>query len=540
MKKIRTIEGVDFNYDAQGRRLKRLRVCAYCRVSTNQADQQNSFSSQVEHYTAYINKNPTWEFAGIYADEGISGKTKEKRQEFMRLIKDAENKKLDLIITKSVSRFARNTVDCLEVVRKLKQIGVGVYFEKENINTLNEESELVLSVLSSIAEEELASISQNIRWGNQRRFKQGKLMVNTERFLGYDKDENGKLIINEEQAAVVRKIFNDYLSGLGVCRIAKRLEEDGFRNISGKVKWGGSVILEILKNEKYMGDALLQKTITTAGYKKKKNQGDLPMYYIKDNHPAIIPREVFEQVQQLIAKRAKSKGNYEGDRQKYQNRYALTGTIICGNCGKTYKRQLHNCGTVAELACWACNTYINHGVNSCNMGTVKEETVKGLFVRVFNRLYTERVRLLGSYKERLEKEKLNEFDNGRIVKLDAEIESLIKQERVLFAIKEKGYADLDLFITEHENLIQKLTKLQAERAELAGNLTKQDSRIARTLEIEGIIQAQGGTISEFSEALYSAMVEKILIKERTCLEFVLKNGLAFEEHYTLKRGRDIL
>ncbi|MDR3600462.1 MAG: recombinase family protein [Desulfosporosinus sp.] len=241
--------------------------------------------------------NPAWNFVGIYADQALSGKNVAKRPEFMRMVNDAENKKFDFIITKSISWFARNTSDCLETVRKLKSIGVGIYFEKGNINTLNTESELMLSILSSVAEEELNSISQNMHWADQRRFKQGKVMINTKRFLGYDKDRNGNLIINEEQATIVRRIFKDYLSGLGISLIAKGL--DGFKTISGKVKWAESTVRDIIKNEKYIGDALLQKTITK-DFKKKQNKGQVPMYYVKDTHPAIVSREDFENAQKLI------------------------------------------------------------------------------------------------------------------------------------------------------------------------------------------------------------------------------------------------
>ena len=347
MKKIRTIEAAVFEE-------KKLKVCAYVRVSTDQAEQKNSFTAQVEHYTSYIKNNKNWNFAGIYADEALSGKNAAKRPGFQRMVKDAENKKFDLIITKSISRFARNTADCLETVRQLKSIGVGIYFEKENINTLNAESELMLSILSSVAEEELNSISQNMHWAYQRRFKQGKVMINTKRFLGYDKDRNGNLIINEEQAIIVRRIFADYLSGLGISRIAKGLEA---KNISGNTKWAFSTIREIIKNEKYIGDMLLQKTITK-DFKKKRNKGEVPMYYVRDTHPAIISRKDFEKARELMAERGKSKGNIEGNREKYLKRYALTGTIECGQCGKTYKRHLDNCGNVAESACWVCSTYI--------------------------------------------------------------------------------------------------------------------------------------------------------------------------------------
>jgi DNA invertase Pin-like site-specific DNA recombinase len=520
-KKIRTIEKAAVP-------LQKLRVCAYVRVSTNHAEQQESFSAQVQHYTSYINGNPAWQFAGIYSDNALSGKNAAKRPEFMRMVQDAENKKFDLIITKSISRFARNVQDCLETVRKLKALGIAVHFQKEGINTLTAESELMLSILSSVAEEELASISQNMKWSNQRRFKKGKFSVTTKRFLGYDKNSDGSLVINEDQAAIVRRIFKDYLSGIGAFRIAKGLEEDGVKNIFGKVKWAESSIRTILKNEKYAGDARLQKTFRTEIYNRKRNYGEVPMYYVKDSHPAIISREDFEKVQELMAERAKSKGNLEGDREKYQNRYALTGTIVCGHCGNKFKRHIDNAGTVAESVCWICSSYIK---NSCGVGRIKEETIKGLFVRMFNRIDQ---KLLRDYKAQLEREKI---DNERIGKLDEEIERLIKQERALFLIE--GYANHNLVKAEHEELVKKLTQLQTERSDWMAEINKRDNRLAKTLELESILKAQGDKITVFDDELYRSIVDKILVKERTKLIFQLKNGLAFEETYTLKRGHDI-
>ena len=526
MKKIRTIEAAVLEE-------KKLKVCAYVRVSTDQIDQQNSLSAQVEHYTNHIKNNPAWEFSGIYIDEGISGKGKATRPEFLRMVNDAENKKFDLIITKSISRFARNTADCLETVRKLKLLGINIFFEKGAINTLNAESELMLSILSSVAEEELNSISQNMHWAYQRRFKNGISRINTTRFLGYDKGKNGNLIINEEQANIVRRIFKDYLLGLGISKIAKGLKADSIKNISGNVKWASSAIRDIIKNEKYIGDMLLQKTITK-DFKKKRNKGEVPMYYVKDTHPAVINREDFEKAQELMVERARSKGNTEGDREKYLKRYTFTHTIECGHCGKTYKRHLDNCGNVAESVCWVCGTYIMEGKNSCSVGRVKEETIKGLFLRMYNRLYIDRTKLLGEYRLMLGREKFTEIDQERTVKLDEEIEGLIQQERALFLIE--GNADLK---TEHKQLVGKLTKLQEERAIWMAEINKHDTRIARSLELEAILESQGGKLLEFSEDLYTAIIEKIIVKERTTLEFHLKNGLRFEEHYTLKRGRDL-
>ncbi|WP_407309780.1 zinc ribbon domain-containing protein [Desulfosporosinus sp. SB140] len=263
------------------------------------------------------------------------------------------------------------------------------------------------------------------------------------------------------------------------------------------------------------------------------------MYYVKDSHPAIISREDLEKVQELMVIRAKARGNIEGDREKYQNRYVLTGTIVCGHCGNKFKRHIDNCGTIAESVSWICSTYLIEGKNSCGVGRLKEETIKGLFVRMLNRLYTDRARLLGDYKAKLEREKLTELDNERIAKLDEEIEKLIKQERALFVIEEKGYADHNLVKSEHEELITRLTQLQTERSDWMGDINKRDTRMARTLELEFVLEAQEGNLTEFSDDLYRKLVEKILVKERTKLIFNFKNGLAFEETYTLKRGHDI-
>ncbi len=337
----------------------------------------------------------------------------------------------------------------------------------------------------------------------------------------------------------MRQIFKDYLSGLEVSHIAKGLEADEVTNISGKVKWAESSIRDILKNEKYAGDARLQKTITTGLYNRKRNSGEAPMYYVKDSHPAIISREDFDKVQELMAMRAKSKGNMKGDREKYTNRYALTGTIVCGNCGNTFKRHIDNCGTIAESVSWICSTYIIGRKKSCGMGRVKEETIKGLLVRMFNRICDDRAKLLGDYKAKLEREKLTELDNERIGKLDEEIGNLIQQERALFLIEGKGYADHNLVKAEHENLVVRLTGLKAERSDWMAEINKRDNRMVRTLELETILEAQCGNLTEFNDDLYRKIVEKIVVKERTKLIFQLKNGLAFEESYTLKRGRDI-
>ncbi len=286
--------------------IPKVRVAAYCRVSTDTDEQATSYEAQVEHYTEYINKNPAWECAGIYADDGISGTNTKKREEFNRLIDDCMNGKVDMVITKSISRFARNTLDCLNYIRKLKDKNIAVYFEKEGINTLDAKGEVMLTIMASLAQQESESLSHNVRLGLQYRHQQGKVQVNHTRFLGYDKDEDCNLIINKEEAEVVKRIFREYLEGQSYNIIGKGLTADGIKTGAGGELWRPSTLRKILKNEKYMGDALLQKTVTTDFLSKKRveNKGLVPQYYVENNHEAIIPKELFMRVQEEMARRA--------------------------------------------------------------------------------------------------------------------------------------------------------------------------------------------------------------------------------------------
>ncbi len=274
---------------------KRKRVAAYARVSVESERMQHSLSAQVSYYNSYIQKNPEWEFAGIYADYGISGTSLQKRDEFNRMLSDCEAGKIDLILTKSVSRFARNTVDSLTTIRLLKEHNVECYFEKENIWTFDSKGELLLTIMSSLAQEESRSISENVTWGHRKRFADGKVSVPYGRFLGYDRGEDGNLVVNEAEAVIIRRIYSLFLEGLTPYAIAKKLTAEHIPTPGGKTIWRGSTVRSILQNEKYKGDALLQKVFTTdfLSKKKKKNEGEVPQYYVEGNHEAIISPEVF-------------------------------------------------------------------------------------------------------------------------------------------------------------------------------------------------------------------------------------------------------
>lgn len=379
--------------------IKKLRVAAYCRVSTDKEEQLNSFENQVSYYTAYINGKPEYEMAGIYADEGISGTSTRKRTDFNRMISDCERGKIDLIIVKSISRFARNTQDCLSYSRKLKNMGIGVFFEKENINTMDGAGELLFTILSSLAQEESRSISENCKWGIRKKFSDGKYHLNTNRFLGYDKDESGNLIINEEQAVIVRRVFKEFMDGLNPDVISKRLNDENVPGCMGKARWACSTIWGILSNEKYMGDAILQKTYTSDFLTKKteKNTGQITQYYVENDHEAIIDKDYWTAVQMEIQRRKDFMEAY-GLRTmgRYTDEQPFSSRVICGTCRNIFwRRTLTRSGK--QIKVWMCGQrYRQKGVVGCSSETIKEEAMHNAFIKAWNGIVEKR----DSYMER--------------------------------------------------------------------------------------------------------------------------------------------
>ena len=360
----------------------KLRVAAYCRVSTALEDQESSSEAQVSHYNEMIRKNPDWELADIYADEGLSGTTTEKRENFNRMIQDCEAHKIDMVITKSISRFARNTLDCLQYIRKLKALNIPILFEKENINTMGTSGELLITIMASLAQQESQSISQNVRMGIQYNFQRGKPMLNHNRFLGYTKEIGGNLVIVPEEADVVRGIFRDFLEGLSFGEIISGLEDQGVLTPSGKTKWYHSTIQSMLKNEKYMGDLLLQKSYTKDFLTKERaeNQGTFPQYYVKNAHAPIVPREVFMRVQGALLRR-ENELIIAGKRSRPSVPHALHGKLICGLCGQPYCRYTPPSG----VTYWRCKSRITKG-EYCASATIPDKEIRRLIINAFNRL----------------------------------------------------------------------------------------------------------------------------------------------------------
>jgi DNA invertase Pin-like site-specific DNA recombinase len=430
------------------------RVAAYCRVSTDSEEQLTSYEAQIDYYTNYINNHPDYELVFCYADEGITGTNTKKRDQFNKMVDDCKAGKIDMIITKSISRFARNTLDALNYVRMLKDLGVGIMFEKESINTLDSKGEVLLTILSSLAQDESRSISENSTWGIRRRFEQGRVIVNHTKFMGYDKDKNGNLMINDEQATIVKRIYSEFLNGKSPKRIARELEHDGILNWNGKAKWHESSIKKMLSNEKYKGDALLQKTYTVDFLTKARavNNGNVQKYYVEDSHPAIIGKDMWEVVQLEFARRKNYMEKHNIKQLFSEN--PLSGKVVCGTCNNVYGRVTWN-STDEKLRriVWQCKRkYSIKGVVGCQNGHVDENILYGSFVKAFNAIVGNVDNFVDNWKKMLESDdvfekvtakrfidifsghdKITEFDGDLFLKVVEKIVVLDGVVRVYFS-----------------------------------------------------------------------------------------------------------
>ena len=493
------------------------RVAAYCRVSTDSDEQEASYEIQVEHYTEYIGRHPGWELAGIYADEGISGTNTKKREEFNRMIEDCMAGKIDMVVTKSISRFARNTLDCLSYIKQLKDKNIPVYFEKENIDSMDSKGDIMLTIMASLAQDESRSISQNVRMGIQYRYQQGKVRVCTNRFLGYDKDENGKLVINPEEAEVVKRIFREFLEGKSYYAIGQGLTADGIKTAAGNSYWLSSTLRKILMNEKYMGDALLQKTITVDFLTKKRvvNNGLVPQYYVTESHEAIIPRRLFLLVQEEIVRRSKIDTG-TGRRRVYSGKYALSSMVYCAHCGDIYKRtQWLKKGE--HIPVWRCASRLQKkksGID-CPSRTIFEEDLHAAVLKAVNKLIIRAGTILPEYRANVEKV-LEETNNEEIMRIDAEMLELQK-EILKKANARQDYGDTEKRIDELRDEKQKLLLDDATRE----NVRKQ------TEAIEEFVREQKVEVAEYDEALVSKLLDKITVYDDKMI-FKFKSGLEME------------
>lgn len=500
---------------------KKLRVAAYCRVSTDSADQLISLAAQKVHYESYIKANPDWKFAGIYYDEGISGTKKQNRKGLLRLISDCENLQVDFVITKSISRFARNTIDCLEIIRKLTDLEVFIYFEKENINTKSMDSELMLTILSSLAESESISISENNQWSIQRRFRNGTYKLSSLPY-GYDYVD-GKITMNKAQAEVVKRVFADSLSGKGANKIAQELNDEDVPTKRGG-QWRESTIRSMLGNEKYTGDVLLQKTYTDGNFNRHINKGEKDQIFIKNNHEAIISHADFEAVKSTIRQRGKEKG-IKKDSGKYLNRYPFSGKMKCFECGSSFKRRIHGTKDNKYIA-WCCSKHIAN-IEECSMLYIREDNIQQVFIIMMQKLIFAHKVILKPLLQKLKAE--NNSDNLlRVQEIEKEMESNVERQQILINLMTKGYLEPALFNKQSNELHLEATELKRKRESIYRLI---NGGMEKTEDLGQLIKYVSKTkvLESFNEEVFDRFVEEIIVFSPTQIGFMLKCGITLKE-----------
>ena len=498
----------------------KLRVAAYCRVSTDSDEQLVSLEAQIKHYESYINANPEWQYAGLYFDEGITGTKKEKRPELLRMISDCENKKIDFIVTKSISRFARNTTDCLELVRKLLELGIFIYFEKENINTGSMESELMLSILSGLAESESVSIAENSKWSIQRRFQNGTYKISYPPY-GYD-TVDGEMVVNESQAEIVRYIFNEILSGKGTHKIANELNSRKIPTKKGG-RWTATTIRGMVGNEKYTGDAIFQKTYTDVHFNRHTNQGEKDQYLFINHHEPIISHEYFQAAQDIIEQRGKEKG-LEKQHKKYQNRYPFSGRIICGQCGGTFKRRIHSSGR--HKISWCCSTHIAD-IKKCSMKYVPESDFKYAFVTMMNKLIFGHEFVLKPLLISLRG--MNSEENlVSIQAIDKKLEENAEQRNVLVGLMTKKYLEPAVYNKSNNELLQEAERLRRQKESITRFMNNDFQNLS---EVSALLQysTKASMPKGFDGEMFTRFVERIFVYSREEIGFELKSGITLKE-----------
>ena len=521
--------------DESSREIRKLRVAAYCRVSTELEQQQSSYDIQIEYYTRHIMQNPNWIFAGVFADDGRSATNTFRRDDFNQLMNQCMKGKVDMVITKSISRFARNTVDCISWVRKLKEKNVAVYFEKENLNTLDDSTEMILTILSSQAQEESRAISTNVKWGYARKFEKGE--STRQRSYGFRKAPTGEMCIVEEEAAVIRNMARWFLDGDSLERIKHRLEDAGIETTTGKKTWSTGTIYNILTNEKIMGDVLLQKTFTADYLTKRrvKNSGQQKQYYVKNHHEAIIPKTVYYKIQEEIARRSslKKAGTRKGKTAQgvYSSKYALTGIMVCNECGAHYRRTTW-AKNGKKVIVWRCINRLEHGTKRCHESpTLKEEVIQEAIMGKLHSLSIdqEEENFLNGVKEDILRAAKVVGGACTEEEIDKTIEELRDQlmDYVGMAAREHGgenwYSDrmrkLGLQISE----LKKRRESIREQEKIRDEYEYLDQEISRIIGETG-----GGSGAEFDNIFIRQIVREIRVISKNKLQIQLRTGMMLD------------
>ena len=521
--------------DESSREIRKLRVAAYCRVSTELEQQQSSYDIQIEYYTRHIMQNPNWIFAGVFADDGRSATNTFRRDDFNQLMDQCLKGKVDMVITKSISRFARNTVDCISWVRKLKEKNVAVYFEKENLNTLDDSTEMILTILSSQAQEESRAISTNVKWGYARKFEKGE--STRQRSYGFRKAPTGEMCIVEEEAAVIRNMARWFLDGDSLERIKHRLEEAGIETTTGKKTWSTGTIYNILTNEKIMGDVLLQKTFTADYLTKRrvKNAGQQKQYYVKNHHEAIIPKTVYYKIQEEIARRSslKKAGTRKGKTAQgvYSSKYALTGIMVCNECGAHYRRTTW-AKNGKKVIVWRCINRLEHGTKRCHESpTLKEEVIQEAIMGKLHSLSIdqEEENFLNGVKEDILRAAKVVGGACTEEEIDKTIEELRDQLMDYVGMAAREHGGENWYSDRMRKLGLQISELKKRRESIREQEKIRDEYEHLDQEISRILGETGGTSgAEFDNIFIRQIVREIRVVSNDRLQIQLRTGMMLD------------
>ena len=498
---------------------KKRRVAGYARVSTDHDDQFTSYEAQIDYYTNYIKSRDDWEFVNVYTDEGITGTSTKHREGFKKMVADALAGEIDLIVTKSVSRFARNTVDSLTTIRKLKGKGVECYFEKENIWTFDGKGELLITIMSSLAQEESRSISENVTWGQRKRFADGKVSMPYKQFLGYRKGENGEPEIVPEEAETVRRIYRLFLDGMTPYKIKLTLESGGVLSPSGRSTWQPRTILSILTNEKYKGDALLQKTFCTDFLTKKMkvNEGEVPQYYVENSHPAIVSDEVYEEVQLELERRRKLG-------RQHNSQHCFSGRIYCGCCGSVYGSKVWHSNDKYRRTVWQCNARFVKGTG-CQTPHLSEPMIEQKFLAAFNQLLTQKDFIADDMQAILQR--LTDT-----AELDAEKEALqvemgIVSELIRQAVGQNASAALDQaeYNRKYNSLTERFHKAADRVKEIDAECARRKGQRREIETFRDAVLANDKPVTVFLTELWNATIDRMTVNLDGSVKVAFRNGI---------------
>jgi site-specific DNA recombinase len=521
--------------------MRQLRVAAYCRVSTEEEEQQSSYEAQCTYYTDKIMTNPEWTMAGIFADEGISGTSTKNRDDFNRMIRRCRQKKIDLILTKSISRFARNTLDSLKYIRALKGMGIGIIFEKENINTLETDTELIITFMSAFAQSESESISANVRWGKRQAMKEGKASVNFKKLYGYYLDDEGNPQVNSDQAEAIRSIYDQYLQGASLRMIKLSLEGKAVPNPAGGAKWDISQIRSILGNEKYCGDVLMQKTFTQDCINKKviKNTGQLPMYLIQNNHPAIVSREIYQAVQAEKTRRSASaspsKKMSSTGRSCYASKFALSERLVCGECGTLYRRCTWKRNGKTRIV-WRCVSRLDYGAKYCHQSpTMDEEPLQWAIMTAINSVMDSKETICRQITEAAVEETgilpdstmtLGEI-NRRLEELEAEFNILLQQPDS--AVKNAA---------RFGSIANEMASLKEQREKVAARLRKDQTVQLHVHTMKAALDGMSHHMQQWDEEMVRQLVHTVKVISADHIKVFLYDGTEIDQ--TVGHGNSII